>query len=335
MHLLIPMAGKGKRMRPHTLTTPKPLIPIAGKPIVERLIQAVSVACPVPITTIGFVVSELNAATRTQLVAMAQRVGAEAKFYGQSDALGTAHAVYCAQELLSGPVMIAFADTLFRGDFVLDMDQESIVWVKTVTDPAAFGVVKTNDQGQVTDFVEKPTEFVSNLAIIGIYYFQDGTRLKQALQTLVDEGVRKDGEYQLTTALEQLSQQGMQFATQEVQAWLDCGTKAAMLHTNRQFLDLLQEEEVLIAPTAHLHNSVLIPPVYLGEQVVVQNAVLGPHVSVGNHSRIDNARIQNSIIQSHSNLYNTNLDSSMIGNYVQLRGRSAVVSIGDYNTLES
>lgn len=329
------MAGEGKRMRPHTLTTPKPLIPIAGKPIVERLIQGVGAACPVPIATIGFVVSELDASTRTQLAAMAQRIGAEAKFYGQPDALGTAHAVYCAQELLAGPVIVAFSDTLFQGSFTLDTNQESVVWVKRVADPTAFGVVKTNDQGQITDFVEKPTEFVSDLAIIGIYYFREGLQLRKALQTLIDEGTRKDGEYQLTTALDQLKQQGTRFTTQEVQAWHDCGNKAATLNTNQQFLDLIQGEEVLVSPTACLDNSILIPPVYLGEQVVVRNAVLGPHVSVGNHSRIDDARIQNSIIQSHSHIYNANLDSSMIGNHVQLKGHSTVVSIGDYNTLES
>ena len=322
-------------MRPHTLTTPKPLIPIAGKPIVERLIQEVSAACPVPISSVGFVVNALDATTRTQLAAMAQRIGAEAQFYGQPDALGTAHAVYCAQELLAGPVVIAFSDTLFKGNFVLDTAQEGVIWVKRVADPTAFGVVQTDAHGHIVDFVEKPTEFVSDLAIIGIYYFKEALYLKEALKALIDQGIRHSGEYQLTTALEHLKRQGMQFAPQEVEAWFDCGNKTATLQTNKQFLALLQDRETLIAPTARLVNSVLIPPVYLGEQVVIQNAVLGPYVSVGNHSCVDDARIQNSIVQAYSHIHNANLKDSMVGNHVQLRGRNAVVSIGDYNTLES
>jgi glucose-1-phosphate thymidylyltransferase len=333
MNLIIPMAGKGKRMRPHTLTTPKPLIPIAGKPIVVRLVEEIRAACAVPIHAIGFVVSELEADAQVRLTQLAQGIGAQARFYEQHEARGTAHAVLCATALLHGPVIVAFADTLFKGSFTLDTDQESVVWANKVKNPSAFGVVKLDAQGRVTNFIEKPTSFVSDLAIIGIYYFREGARLGQALQRLVDQGIRKDDEYQLTAALEAMNKAGVRFATQEVEEWLDCGNKTATLHTNRRFLTLLKEDKDLVAPTAQLHNSVLIPPVYLGERVIVKNTVLGPYVSVGNHSCIKDARIRNSIIQTHSTIENTILNNSMLGNYVHLTDKSAEVSVGDYTTI--
>jgi glucose-1-phosphate thymidylyltransferase len=333
MHLIVPMAGKGKRMRPHTLTTPKPLIPIAGKPIVVRLIEEVRAACATPISTIGFVVSELEANTQVQLTQLAQGMGAQARFYEQREAQGTAHAVLCAAALLQGPVIVAFADTLFKCGFTLDVDQEGVVWVKKVQDPSAFGVVTLDAQNMVMDFVEKPTSFVSDLAIIGIYYFREGAQLLQALQRLVDQGIRRDGEYQLTAALEAMNQTGVQFSTQVVEEWLDCGNKTATLYANERFLTFLQGDKALVAATAQLHNSVLIPPVYLGEQVVVKNTVLGPYVSVGGHSHINDARIQNSIIQTHSIVENVTLKNSMLGNHVYLTGKSAEVSIGDYTTI--
>ena len=333
MHLIIPMAGKGKRMRPHTLTTPKPLIPIAGKPVVARLVEEVHAACATPIRTIGFVVNELEEATQAQLIQLAQNMGAQARFYEQYETHGTAHAVLCASALLHGPIIVAFADTLFKCASTLDVNQESVIWVKKVQDPKDFGVVKLNSQCMVTDFVEKPTSFISDLAIIGIYYFKEGAQLGQALQKLVDQDVRREGEYQLTAALEAMNKAGVQFATQEVEEWLDCGNKAATLHTNQRFLTFLEGDKDLIAATAQLQNSVLIPPVYLGEQVVVKNTVLGPYVSIGNHTHIKNARIQNSIVQTHSTVEYATLNNSMLGNHVYFTGQSTEVSIGDYTTI--
>ena len=334
MHLIIPMAGKGKRMRPHTLTTPKPLIPIAGKPIVARLVEEIQAACPVPINTIGFVVNELEPDTQAHLTQLAEDIGAQAQFYPQHEALGTAHAILCAAALLQGPVIVAFADTLFKSQFTLDKDQESVIWVKQVQDPSAFGVVQLDDHKKVTAFVEKPASFVSDLAIIGIYYFREGVQLHQALKDLIARNVRKDGEYQLTAALEAMQQQGVQFVTQTVDEWLDCGNKDATLHTNQRFLTFLQDDKNLIAPTAQLQNSVLIPPVYIGEQVVIKDTVLGPHVAVGSHTHIRDARIQNSIVQTHSTIENAIMKNSIIGNHVYFSGKNAAVSIGDYTTIE-
>jgi glucose-1-phosphate thymidylyltransferase len=333
MNLIIPMAGQGKRMRPHTLTTPKPLIPIAGKPIVARLVEEVAKLYQGEIAHIGFILSTMSADLQAQLQTIAQNVGAKAHFYEQSEALGTAHAIACAQELLQGRVIVAFADTLFQSSIPLDISQESVIWVKKVPDPSAFGVVKLDPHQLVNAFIEKPTSFVSDLAIIGIYYFQEGLVLRKAIQTIMEQNMLHRGEYQLTDALMLMQQQGVKFAVQEVDEWLDCGNKAATLHTNQRFLTLLQDHQDLIATSARIHNSIIIPPVYLGPEVSLENAIVGPYVSVGAHTHIENSRIQTSLIQTYSRISNASFQDSMLGNYVQLKGKIAEVDIGDYNTV--
>jgi glucose-1-phosphate thymidylyltransferase len=333
INLIIPMAGQGKRMRPHTLTTPKPFIPIAGKPIVDRLVEEVAKLYQGSIAHIGFIVSNMSADLQAQLQNIAQTVGAKAYFYEQTAALGTAHAISCAQELLKGRTIIAFADTLFQNQMPLDASQESVIWVKKVPDPSAFGVVKLGLNHLVNAFIEKPTSFVSDLAIIGIYYFQEGLVLRKTIQAIMEQNILQRGEYQLTDALMLMQQQGVKFAVQEVDEWLDCGNKAATLQTNQRFLTLLQDHQELIAASAHIHNSIIIPPVYLGPGVNLKNAIVGPYVSVGAHTHIENSRIQTSLIQAYTKISNASIQDSMLGNYVQLKGKIAEVDIGDYNTV--
>jgi len=179
MKIIIPMAGMGKRMRPHTLTVPKPLVPIAGKAIVHRLVEDIAKVCGEKIEEVAFIIGDFGKETEQRLIKIAESVGAKGSIYYQREALGTAHAIYCAKESLGGKVVVAFADTLFKADFTLDTSNEGIIWVQKVEDPRPFGVVKLNDKNEITDFVEKPEHFVSDLAIIGIYYFQDGENLKK------------------------------------------------------------------------------------------------------------------------------------------------------------
>ena len=189
MNIIIPMAGMGKRMRPHTLTIPKPLIPIAGKPIVQRLVEDIAKVCGSQVNEVAFIIGRFGSEVEKKLLAIAESVGAKGSIHYQDEALGTAHAILCAQEALEGNVVVAFADTLFKADFTLDTSKEGIIWVQKVEDPRPFGVVKINAQQQITDFVEKPVEFVSDLAIIGIYYFKDGAYLRSELQYLLDVAV--------------------------------------------------------------------------------------------------------------------------------------------------
>ena len=330
MNLIIPMAGRGKRLRPHTLTVPKPLIPIAGKPIVERLVEDIAKVCDNRIAKIGFVIGDFGEEVEQSLLKVAKHVGAEGRIFYQDKALGTAHAIYCAQELLDGPAVIAFADTLFRADFILDQDKDSIIWVQSVEDPSAFGVVKLNHQGEITDFVEKPKEFISDLAIIGIYYFKKSEELKSQIKYLLDNKIMKSGEYQLTDALENLKNEGLTFFPGQVQDWLDCGNKQAVIDSNARYLSFIQEEQ-LISPEAILENSVVLEPVVIGAGAKVVNSVIGPNVSIGENSVIQNSLISNSVIQQNSKITQSNISNSLVGNFVVYEKTPSTLSLGDYS----
>ncbi|WP_299703528.1 sugar phosphate nucleotidyltransferase [uncultured Pontibacter sp.] len=333
MRIIVPMAGMGKRMRPHTLTVPKPLIPIAGKPIVQRLVEDIAKVCHEPIEEVAFIIGHFGEAVERDLKAIAESVGAKGSIYYQEEALGTAHAIMCAQDSLEGKVVVAFADTLFKADFQLDTNADGTIWVQRVEDPRPFGVVKLNDNGEITDFVEKPQEFVSDMAIIGIYYFKDGAYLRSELQYLLDNDIKDKGEYQLTNALENMKNKGTKFIPAVISEWLDCGNKNATVFTNQRYLEYIKDEKDLVAASANIQNSVIIPPVYIGENAVIHNSVVGPHVSIGDNTSVNDSILSNSIVQKDSAIKNGNIANSMIGNFVSYEGRQSDLSLGDYNTL--
>lgn len=333
MNIIIPMAGMGKRMRPHTLTVPKPLVPIAGKPIVQRLVEDIAKVCNTELGTIGFIIkSSFGKEIEENLKAIAKEVGAKGEIFYQEEALGTAHAIMCAKEILTGNVVIAFADTLFKADFTLDTKEDGIIWVQRVDDPSAFGVVKLDAKGVITEFVEKPTTFVSDMAIIGIYYFKDGDYLRNELQYLLDNKIMDKGEYQITNALENMKAKGTAFKPGTVTEWLDCGNKDATVYTNQRYLEFIKDQH-LVAKSAQIVNSVLIPPVYIGENVKISNSVIGPHVSIGDSTIVENARIENSIIQTNSEVKDANLTNTMLGNFAAYIGKAKDLSVGDYNKI--
>ena len=335
MNLIIPMAGMGKRLRPHTLTIPKPLLPIAGKPIVQRLVEDLAKVSDETIEEIAFVIGNFGKEVEEQLISIAKDIGANPKIYYQNEALGTAHAILCAKDSLKGKTIVAFADTLFQADFSLDENQDGIIWVKQIDDPSAFGVVKLNDDNIITDFVEKPEEFVSDLAIIGIYYFNDGQYLREELEYVIDNDLKDKGEYQLTTALENMKQKGTKFTAAPVNDWLDCGNKDATVSTNQRILEITQEQG---NGSTHEHGAI-IEPCHIGTNVVFENSVIGPFVSIGDNTTIKDSRIENSIIQANSKIQSAHLTNSMIGNFVEYLGNGkengqSSVSIGDYSTIE-
>lgn len=336
MKIIVPMAGRGSRLRPHTLTTPKPLIPIAGKPIVHRLVEDIAKVLNDKIEEIAFIIHEsFGKQTEKDLIAIAEKLGAKGTICYQNEALGTAHAILCAKESMSGPIVVAYADTLFRADFNLDKTADSVIWVKQVEDPSAFGVVQLNDKNEIVDFVEKPATFVSDLAIIGIYFFKSGETLRKELEFLLDNNIIKGGEYQLTDALENMKQKGMRFVPGQVDEWMDCGNKDVTVDTNNRMLTFLEAENSnYVSSSAQLENSTIIPPCYIGDNVVLKNATIGPNVSLGDHSKVENATIKNSLIQTHAFIANANLDNAMIGNHAKYNGNHTNISIGDYSVLD-
>lgn len=333
MNIIIPMAGMGKRMRPHTLTTAKPLIPIAGKPIVQRLVEDIVATSNKKISEIAFIIGpNFGKDVEEHLCHVAETLGASGKIYYQHEPQGTAHAILCAAEALKGNVFIAFADTLFKASFSIDTEKDAIVWTQKVEDPAAFGVVQLNAAAEITAFVEKPREFVSDLAIIGVYYFRDGERLRQELQRLIDEDIRQKGEYQITDAMDHMLRNGVKFYTDQVTEWLDCGNKDATLYTNARILDIKKDMEALVSDSAVMENTVVIPPCYIGAGVTLKNSVIGPFVSVESGCRIEDSRITNSIIQSDSIVKNACIDYSLLGKNVTYAEKPKALSLGDFST---
>lgn len=329
------MAGRGSRLRPHTLTVPKPLVPVGGKPIVHRLVEDIAAVCAEKIDEIAFVIGDFGDEVEKELIAVAESLGAKGSIHYQDKPLGTAHAVLCAKEKLVGPVVVAFADTLFKANFKIDPNDDGILWVKQIEDPSAFGVIKMNEQGEIIDFVEKPKEFVSDLAMIGIYYFKDGARLRQELEYLIDNNIIKGGEYQLPDGLRRLTEAGYKFKPGEVIEWLDCGNKEVTVHTNQRVLEYdFEKNKMMVAESADIIESVIIPPCFIGEDVVIENSVVGPHVSLGKGTRIVNSVITNSNIQQYSEVTNAVLRDSMIGSHANYVGSARDLSLGDFSTIK-
>jgi glucose-1-phosphate thymidylyltransferase len=335
MKVIIPMAGRGSRLRPHTLTIPKPLIPVGGKAIVHRLVEDIASVCSEQIEEIGFVIGDFGADVEKELIEVAAKLGAKGKIFYQLEALGTAHAVLCAKELLQGPVVVAFADTLFKADFKIDPSVDGILWVKQIEDPSAFGVVKMNADGDIIDFVEKPQTFVSDLAMIGAYYFKSGEELHTELDYLIDNAVIKSGEYQLPDALRRLTEKGKKFKPGKVDEWLDCGNKEVTVHTNQRVLEFDMEKNLpLIHNSVKLIDSIIIPPCFIGENVQIINSIIGPHVSIGDNSQINHSIVKNSILQKNTNVNSANIVNSMMGSFAKFKGTAQDISLSDYSTID-
>ncbi|PWK20617.1 sugar phosphate nucleotidyltransferase [Xanthomarina spongicola] len=339
MKIIVPMAGRGSRLRPHSLTVPKPLIPVAGQPIVHRLVNDIVKVLNQPIEEIAFVLGDpawFGDDVVSSLQDLAKSLNAKATIYRQDQPLGTGHAIMCAKESLSGPAVIAYADTLIRADFNLDPEADAVIWVKQVDKPEAFGVVKLNDKNEIIELVEKPKTFVSDLAVIGIYYFKDVAVLKEELQHVLDNNIINGGEYQINDGIKGMMAKGKVFKTGTVNEWMDCGNKPVTIETNSRMLGFLKADgdEQLIASTVKNNNSTIIEPCFIGENVVLNNATIGPNVSIGNNCKIEASTVKNSLIQSHTTIKNANLDDAMIGNHVSFDGNFTKVSIGDYSVLE-
>lgn len=333
MKIIVPMAGWGSRLRPHTLTVPKPMLKVAGKSIVERLISNIAGTIATPIESISFIIREdFGKKIEADLHEIAKKYNTTGHICYQSEPLGTAHAIYCAADNLDGEVIVGFADTMFQADFKIDNANDAIIWVKEIEDPSAFGVVSLDDDGLINGFVEKPKEYVSNLAIIGIYYFKDGKQLRADIKEIIDNNITDKGEFQLTTVLEnmRLAQKKMKPGT--VSQWLDCGNKNATVDSNREVLKATGNQ---VHASVTLENAIIIDPCFIDENTVIKNTVVGPFVSIGKNAEISNSVISDTIIQDATKIENYIVSNTMIGSNALLVGRSQDLSVGDYNQILS
>ena len=331
MKLIIPMAGRGTRVRPHSHTVPKPLLPVAGKMIVERIVETFARTLDRNIDEIVFILGpDFGQEIKDALKAMSDRQDAGATFRVQESAEGTAHAVYCAEEDLEGECIIVFADTIFdmEGSVSIE-DADSVVWLKEVEDPSRFGVAVEKD-GKITDFVEKPEDPISNLAIIGVYYFKDGAELKKEIEYLLDNNVRGKGdEFQLTDALDRLLKDNKVFKKATVDQWLDCGTLPAWRATS----GIITEKEYEEIDEDRFPGTKIIPPVYIGDDVELENCIVGPKASIAEGTTLKKCTVKNSLIQEHAQLENCNIEDSTIGRYVELKNVDQEVHLGDHSKI--
>lgn len=338
MKIIVPMAGRGSRLRPHSLTVPKPLIPVAGMPIVHRLVRDIAALMDEPITEIAFVLGDpafFGQDVVAALEGLAKDLGAKVSIYRQLNPQGTGHAIMCAEPSLEGPAVVAYADTLIRADFDLDKSADSVIWTKKVKDPQAYGVVALNDQGHITNLVEKPQEFVSDQAVIGIYYFKDIGVLKTELQQVIEQGLTHGGEYQINDGIKAMIAQGKVFKTSTVDHWMDCGNKEVTVETNTKMLGFMHEDGLpMRGQNVVLDQTEVIEPCFIADGVVLRGSKVGPHVSIGPNTVIENSTLVRSIIQGESKITNATLNEAMIGNHVIFDGNFTKVSLGDYTKME-
>ncbi|MGB5982612.1 MAG: sugar phosphate nucleotidyltransferase [Nonlabens sp.] len=338
MKIIVPMAGRGSRLRPHSLTVPKPLIPIANKPIVHRLVSDIAAILDEPVEEVAFILGDpafFGEEVEKSLKELAESLGAKASIYRQLNPLGTGHAIMCAEPSLSGKAVVAYADTLIRADFDLDPAADAVIWTKQVDRPEAYGVVKLNEKEEIVELVEKPVTFVSDQAVIGIYYFKEIADLKKELQFVIDNEIINGGEYQINDGIKRMMASGNVFKTGTVDEWMDCGNKQVAIETNQRILDfMVKDDSDELKPQPQLENSKIIQPCVIDPSVVIKNSTVGPHVSIGAGSHIENCTISNSLIQQNSVIKNAELEEAMIGNHVKYNGDFKKISIGDYTTME-
>jgi len=323
MKALIPVAGVGTRLRPHTYTQPKPLIPVAGKPIVGFIIDEL---LEVGVREFVFVIGYLG--EKIQQFIEENYPDIETTFIQQPNRMGSGHAIWIAKEALqdTDELLIVYGDTIFDVDWrALLNTPHSCLAIKKVDDPREFGVAEI--QGDTVKSVEeKPQIPLSNKALVGLYKIKEVDELIQALDNMVENDIRNQGEYQLTQAIMVMIEKDIIFKGVEVNNWFDCGKKEVLLETNAMLLKKMDRTNTTRSP---LENSVIIPPVYIGNDCKIINSIIGPNVSIGDGTEIDYSVVKNSIIGSYSYINGVVLKSSVIGNDTSIKGLCQSLNIGD------
>ena len=325
MHCIIPAAGKGTRMRPLTWSTPKPLIPVAGRPMLAHVIDSLLDA---DVDHITLIVGYLG----DEIVSWARETYPDIRvdFALQKEPDGLASAVLLAQQFVDdSPSMIVLGDTLFSADLsVLRGEKRNMIVTSPVEDPSRFGVV-IMDGSSVVKLVEKPSEPISNLAIVGVYYFASGMKLMEYCRDLKEKRITTRGEYQLTDAMQLMLQNGEPFGILDIDGWFDCGKPETLLQTNRE---LLEKNGGSGKPA--LENSIIIEPCIFGEGTVIRNSVVGPWFSGGSEVLIENSRLSDSIAGTGSRFSNVVLSESVTGERTIADGSPVKIYIGDDSVAE-
>lgn len=332
LKIAVPMAGLGSRMRPHTWSKPKPLIAVAGKTVLDYVLEQFKSLPPSLEVEYVFIIGPNQ---REQVGAHMQARHADKKVYyvlqevmrGQSDAL------YLAREYLTGPMLMAFSDTLIETD-LSGLDQvaeDGLAWVRPVEDPRRFGVAVVNEQGWVTKLVEKPADVSNNLAVVGFYYFKSGEALMAAIEDQFQRKVTLKNEFFLADAVNILLEKGLRMRTRRVETWLDAGIPDAFLETNRHLLSSGYDNS---AEAAQREQVAIVPPVYIHPTAKISRAVIGPYVSIGENCALDSVVISNSVLDAETTVSNMVLSGSLLGRSVQVQGQAEQLNLGDHSWLK-
>jgi glucose-1-phosphate thymidylyltransferase len=331
MKIVIPMAGFGTRLRPHTWSRPKQLISMAGKPVLAHVLDTFSTLPDPENVEYIFIVGYLGEQIRAYMDTYYPRL--RVTYVIQEDMRGQSHAIALTREYLNGPMLMVFADTLVETDlsFLAHETAGGVAWVKPVPDPRRFGVAVVNEQGRVTRLVEKPQELDNNLVVVGFYYFQDSKELLSAIDEQVRRNIQLKGEYFLADAVNIMIEGGLVMRTQPVEVWLDAGTPQDVLETNRYLLDHGRANS---AEAADRQSVTIIPPVFIHPGAMIKNCVIGPYASINDSCRVESSIIRNSILEDGADVTDTILDGSLIGCEAHIKGRPGALIAGD-NTVVS
>lgn len=320
MDIILPVAGFGSRLRPHTWSKPKPLVTVAGKAMLAHVLDRVM---PLEPGKIVFITGYLGDQIKTW--AHENYPDTELVFVEQPEMLGQSDALYRTREHVQGDALMLFPDALFEADFsnLTDMDVDGVAYTYYVEDPSAYGVALTDEQGLVTRLVEKPQEPVSHEAVVGIYYFRQWQQLMHAIEEQFERKIMLKGEYFIADAIQIMIDSGAKFAISQISVWEDCGNVEALLDTNRY---LLGAEPPSPAQRA---GSLIVPPSYVHRDAILEDAVIGPYASIGAGTLVRNSVIRDSIVEENSEVVDTILQRSVVGSKATITGSARSISVGD------
>ncbi|HEY69649.1 MAG TPA: NTP transferase domain-containing protein [Anaerolineae bacterium] len=330
MKIVIPTAGYGKRLRPHTWSRPKPLLTVADKPVLGHVLDLVSTLPS--IDEVVFIIGHLG--DQIERYVAERHPQLPARFVEQTELLGQSHAIWLARQGLEGPMVMTFVDTLIETDLtgLADEQAEAVAWVRQVPDPRRFGVARVGEGGWVTRLIEKPKDMHENLAVVGFYYFQESRDLISAIDEQMKRSIQLKGEFFLADAINLMLDASLKLRVQQVDSWHDCGTPEALLETNCYLLENGRDNS---DQAAQWEGVSIQPPVFISPSASLQRSVIGPHVSIGPNCVIDNAVIRNSIIEQGTRIQDCTLVDSLLGRDVHVSGGSHSLNVGDHSQIRS